>query len=130
MATGAAVDSSRERGPILFFSTNDWTHQRPGIDFADALMKGLAPDKGLFMMDRADLPRISESDFRAFRSLPYHEIAFRILTPFVRSRVRGLMDNEVADYQASALLMAIFLRGMDFEETAWLTREIDPDVPA
>ncbi len=35
--------------------------------------------------------------------------------------VSGLGDGGVPDYQASALLMAIFLRGMTSEETAWLT---------
>jgi pyrimidine-nucleoside phosphorylase/thymidine phosphorylase len=35
--------------------------------------------------------------------------------------VRGITDGSWADYQASALLMAIVLRGMSAEETAWLT---------
>ena len=35
--------------------------------------------------------------------------------------VVGVTDGSLADYQASALLMAIFLNGMSAEETAWLT---------
>src|SRR5918999_2638153 len=35
--------------------------------------------------------------------------------------VRGITDGSIPDYQASALLMAIVLRGMSDEETAWLT---------
>jgi pyrimidine-nucleoside phosphorylase len=35
--------------------------------------------------------------------------------------VRGVTDGSWADYQASALLMAIVLRGMTAEETSWLT---------
>ena len=36
--------------------------------------------------------------------------------------IRGFVDGGVADYQMSALLMAVFLRGMDSRETATLTR--------
>ncbi|HSK08991.1 MAG TPA: thymidine phosphorylase [Vicinamibacterales bacterium] len=35
--------------------------------------------------------------------------------------VRGVTDGSLPDYQASALLMAVVLRGMTGEETAWLT---------
>ena len=35
--------------------------------------------------------------------------------------VRGVSTDALPDYQASALLMAIVLRGMSEEETAWLT---------
>jgi pyrimidine-nucleoside phosphorylase len=34
---------------------------------------------------------------------------------------RGVVDGTFADYQATALLMAIFWRGMSAQETAWLT---------
>jgi pyrimidine-nucleoside phosphorylase len=35
--------------------------------------------------------------------------------------VAGVTDGRIPDYQASALLMAVLLRGMSDEETAWLT---------
>src|SRR5882672_8753596 len=38
--------------------------------------------------------------------------------------VQGLADEQVADYQFSALLMAIFLNGMTKEETLFLTEEM------
>lgn len=40
----------------------------------------------------------------------------------VRSFVRAAVDGSWENYQLSALLMAIWLRGMSAEETAWLTR--------
>jgi pyrimidine-nucleoside phosphorylase len=39
----------------------------------------------------------------------------------IRFFVSGVTDGSLPDYQASALLMAILLRGMSAEETAWLT---------
>ena len=40
----------------------------------------------------------------------------------IRAFVRGATDGSWADYQLSALLMAIYLRGMEPEETAALTK--------
>jgi len=39
----------------------------------------------------------------------------------IGSFVSGVTDGTLPDYQASALLMAIVLRGMNADETAWLT---------
>ncbi len=39
----------------------------------------------------------------------------------IASFVSGVVDGSVADYQASAFLMAVVWRGMTDEETAWLT---------
>ncbi|NOQ83891.1 MAG: thymidine phosphorylase [Myxococcales bacterium] len=39
----------------------------------------------------------------------------------VRDLIAGFMDGSVADYQMSALAMAVFFRGMDFDETVALT---------
>ncbi len=35
--------------------------------------------------------------------------------------VKGFVDNTVPDYQMAAFLMAVYFRGMDEEETYWLT---------
>src|ERR1043165_7196300 len=39
----------------------------------------------------------------------------------IRFFVAGVTDGTLPEYQASALLMAILLRGMTAQETAWLT---------
>jgi pyrimidine-nucleoside phosphorylase len=41
--------------------------------------------------------------------------------PEIDAFVQGVSDGSWADYQASALLMAIVVRGMNADETAWLT---------
>jgi pyrimidine-nucleoside phosphorylase len=46
------------------------------------------------------------------KRLEKDEIAF-----FINSYIK----EQIADYQMSALLMAIYLRGMDYDETGWLT---------
>ena len=40
----------------------------------------------------------------------------------IRAVVAGYAEGAVPDYQMSALLMAIFIRGMGYEETLALTR--------
>ncbi len=72
---------------ILFHSTNDPNHAQAGLDFADALMQGLAPDKGLYMMDRDQLPRLGKAEWDSLSAQTYPEIAARILRPFVTGRI-------------------------------------------
>lgn len=38
--------------------------------------------------------------------------------------VRGYVDEAIPDYQMSAMLMAIYFRGMTDEETTWLTKQV------
>ena len=45
-----------------------------------------------------------------------------LTAPEIRDFVRGIASGEVADYQATAFLMATFFRGMTFQETAALTQ--------
>lgn len=42
----------------------------------------------------------------------------------VAAFINGVTDESWADYQISALVMAMFLRGLNAEEGAWLTREM------
>lgn len=70
-------------GMLLFRSTN---RQSPPVNLREALLQGQAPDRGLYMP--VDFPRLSCEDIAAFAKLPYPEIAFRVLRPYVE----GVLD--------------------------------------
>jgi threonine synthase len=63
--------------PLLFHSTNG---QAPAVDLRKALLEGQAPDRGLYMPDK--FPKLAPDEIAAFKDLPYHEIALRILSKF------------------------------------------------
>ena len=62
---------------ILFHSTNG---QSPAVNLREALLHGLAPDRGLYFPEK--FPRLTPDEIAAFAKLPYHEIAFRVLSQF------------------------------------------------
>ncbi len=55
--------------------------QAPVRDFAGVLLAGLAEDGGLYVPEA--WPRLSLADLRGLRGLPYHELAARVMAPFV-----------------------------------------------
>ncbi|MCK5738424.1 threonine synthase, partial [bacterium] len=63
---------------IKYYSTN---LQSPESGFGEALLKGLAPDGGLYMPER--IPSISLDEMAAFSEMEYHEIAFKVLDKFL-----------------------------------------------
>ena len=70
--------------PILFHSTN---RQSPPVNLRAALLAGQAPDKGLYLPEA--FPTLSPGELAEFASLPYHEIAFRVLAKFTA----GIIDD-------------------------------------
>ena len=62
---------------ISFQSTNG---QSPAVNLREALLAGLAPDRGLYLPEK--FPRLTPEEIAAFARLPYHEIAFRVLSKF------------------------------------------------
>jgi len=63
---------------ILFYSTNLVAAPVP---FDEALLKGLAPDKGLFMPEY--IPRMEKEEILALTDMEYPEIAFRVARKFL-----------------------------------------------
>ena len=63
--------------PLLFRSTNG---QSPAVNLREALLLGLAPDRGLYLPEK--FPTFTPDEIATFARLPYHEIAFRVLSKF------------------------------------------------
>ncbi len=62
---------------LLFRSTNE---QSPAVNLRDAMLIGQAPDRGLYFPEK--FPRLTPDEIAAFAKLPYHEIAFRVLSRY------------------------------------------------
>jgi len=75
---------SKNKPGINYISTN----QKAQASFADALLLGIAPDKGLFVPDK--LPAFSKEDTYLMRHMDYAEIAFVALRQFV-----DINDNDL-----------------------------------
>src|SRR5688500_9801910 len=68
---------------LLFRSTN---RQAPPINLREAFLQGQAPDRGLYFPDA--FPKLPTDEIAAFTELPYHEIAFRVLSHYTN----GIID--------------------------------------
>ena len=68
--------------PLLFSSTNLKT--KP-VTFSRALLKGLAPDKGLFMPE--DIPQFSSEEIVGFSNMEYYEIALEVIYKFLKGEI-------------------------------------------
>jgi threonine synthase len=71
-----------KKKPIKYYSTN---LKSPEVSFKEALLKGLAPDGGLYLP--TSLPLISRSELESFSSKKYHEIAFYVLNKIIGDEI-------------------------------------------
>ncbi len=55
--------------------------QAPALGFGEAMMTGLARDGGLYVPE--SVPQMTPADIAAMAGLPYEEVAFRVMRPFV-----------------------------------------------
>lgn len=77
--------------PLLYYSTN---LKAEVVTFSNALLKGQAPDKGLYLPQ--NIPQISQDDINNFSGIPYHEIAFDV--------IRRFLVGEIANGELQALV--------------------------
>lgn len=67
---------------ILYYSTN---LKAGNVSFRDALLKGLAPDGGLFMPGK--VPHITPDEIASLSSKSYAEIAFEVVSRYLQDVV-------------------------------------------
>lgn len=91
---------------LLFHSTNG---QSPAVNLREALLQGQAPDRGLYFPKQ--FPRLTPDELAAFSRLPYHEIAFRVLSKFTDGIVA---PDELAKMCASAYNFPVPLEVINF----------------
>ncbi len=77
---------------INFYSTN---LKAPNVNVKDAILKGLAADKGLYMPDH--IPTLSEAEFDRLKNADYPEIAFTILKKFLDGFVSDDELKQICD---------------------------------
>jgi threonine synthase len=79
--------------------------QAPELDFAGAMMTGLARDGGLYVP--AQVPQMSAAEIAALAGQPYEEVAFRVMWPFLgatftEDAFRGLIAKAYAGFGHAA----------------------------
>ncbi len=67
---------------ILYYSTN---HQSKKVSFWEALIKGQAPDKGLYMP--VSIPRFKKAEIESFSDKQYFEIAYEVTGKFLKEEI-------------------------------------------
>jgi len=67
---------------IKFYSTN---LKAEVVDFKSALLKGLAPDKGLYMPQ--EIPSFTKEEISKFSQMEYYEIAFEVGRKFLHDQI-------------------------------------------
>jgi len=72
---------------IQYYSTN---HSTGLVTFRQALLKGQAPDKGLYMP--VEIPKIPREEFLEYEKLPYSGIAYQVSHRFLKGEIP---DNDL-----------------------------------
>ena len=106
-------------GQLLFHSTNG---KSPAVNLREALLLGLAPDRGLYFPEK--FPKLAPEEIATFARLPYHEIAFRVLSKFtdgiIPSDILAAMCRSAYNFPVplEIINVRIFLMRLDQGPTA------------
>jgi threonine synthase len=101
---------------VHYVSTRDGRPWPERVEFEDVLLRGLAPDGGLYLPEQ--WPSLSADEFRALRGRPYADIAARVMAPFLGDAVSPTRLQE---------MLAATYANFDHEAVAPL-RQIAPEL--
>jgi len=79
-------------GIIKYYSTNNKSEL---VNFETALLRGMAPDYGLYMIARDDIPKLSPNQIKSMKEMSYAEIAFQVLHLFLQPDIPALQLKEL-----------------------------------
>ena len=69
---------------IFYKSTNNPAER---VTFQTALLRGMAPDYGLYMVAREDIPRLTAATIGAMGDMSYARIALEVLRPYLAAEI-------------------------------------------
>jgi threonine synthase len=78
----------------------------PALEFEDVLLAGLASDGGLYVPET--LPRFTQEQISSWAGLPYADLAFNVMYPFVEGSVpaddfKAMVDDTYAQFRHPAV---------------------------
>lgn len=91
--------------------------QAPALKFEDVLLAGLASDGGLYVPE--NLPHFTMEEIASWAELPYHELAFRVMRPFVAGSIpdadfKQILEDTYGSFAHSAVAPLRQLNGNEW----------------
>ncbi|MDY7559274.1 threonine synthase [Pseudomonas sp. 10B1] len=83
--------------------------QAPALNFEDVLLTGLASDGGLYVPE--NLPRFTQEEIASWAGLAYHELAFRVMRPFVSGSIPDADFKKILEETYSSGENGVFAHG-------------------
>ena len=80
---------------ITYYSTNSKEGKK--VSFEEALLIGLAPDYGLYMVDRNEIPKFTKDEIESLKGKKYCEIAYQVLSKYLLSEIPEKDLKELLD---------------------------------
>lgn len=80
--------------------------QAPALSFEEVVLTGLAPDGGLYVPE--SYPQMTKDEIADLAGLPYHEVAFRVMRPYIGNCIdettfRELLKATYANFNHDAV---------------------------